>query len=95
MFDVVDLSTNIPWMVIETDNEEESHDIEQKAKLVVESQKILLFCERMKRLSPHWLPLKEHSSSGLETTMRTIRSLFFTSSIPKGKSATSRIPKSQ
>ena len=59
MFDAVDLSTDIPWTIIEVDNEEESNDLKQEAEPMVEIPKVFLFCERMKRLSPHRLPLKE------------------------------------
>ena len=39
--------------------ERESNDVEQEVEPKVEIPKILSFCERMKKLSPHRLPLKE------------------------------------
>ena len=59
MFDAIDLSTNIPWTITEMDDEEESKDVEQRTKPMAELTKALSFLERMKRLSPHRLPLKE------------------------------------
>ena len=59
MFDAVDLSTDIPYTIIKMDNEEELKDVEQGTEPMVELTKALLFSERMKRLSPHRLPLKE------------------------------------
>ena len=59
MFDVVDLSMDIPWTITKMDNEEESKDVEQGTEPIVELTKALSFFERMKRLSPHQLPLKE------------------------------------
>ena len=59
MFDAVDLSSDIPWTINEKDNEEESNDVEQEVEPMAEATKVLSFCERMKRLSPHRLPLKE------------------------------------
>ena len=59
MFDAIDLSTDIPWTIIEMDDEEESNDMEQGTESMAELTKVLSFYERMKRLSPHWLPLKE------------------------------------
>ena len=53
MFNVVDLSMNIPWMITEMDNEEEPNDVEQEVEPMTELTKVLLFCERMKRLSLH------------------------------------------
>ena len=41
MFEAVDLSKDIPWMIIEVDNEEESNDMEQEAKPKVEIPKVL------------------------------------------------------
>ena len=55
----VDLRKDIPWTITEMDDEEESNDVEQEAKPKVEIPKVLSFCERMKRLSLHQLPLKE------------------------------------
>ena len=45
-------------MIIKMDNEEESNDVEQEAEPMTKTLKILLFCESMKRLSPHQLSLK-------------------------------------
>ena len=59
MFDAVDLSSDIPWTLTKTDDDEESNDVEQGTKPMAELTKDLSFCERMKRLSPHRLPLKE------------------------------------
>ena len=59
LFDAVDLSTDIPWMITEVDDEEESNDVEEGDEPMAELTKVLSFCERMKRLSLHWLPLKE------------------------------------
>ena len=53
MFEAVDLSKDIPWTIPKMDNEEESNDVEQEAEPKVEIPKVLLFHERMKRLSPH------------------------------------------
>ena len=59
MFNAVDLSSDIPWTITETDDEEESNYVEQEAEPMAEATKVLSFRERMKRLSPHRLPLKE------------------------------------
>ena len=59
MFDAVDLSLDIPWTITETNDEEESNDVEQEAEPMAEKTKVLSFRERMKRLSSHRLPLKE------------------------------------
>ena len=53
MFEAVDLSIDIPWTITEMDNEEESNDVEQEAEPKVEIPKVLLFHEKMKRLSLH------------------------------------------
>ena len=58
MFDAVDLSSDILWTSTETDDDEESNDVEQGTKPIAEVTEVLSFRERMKRLSPHWLPLK-------------------------------------
>ena len=58
MFDAVDLSLDIPWMLTKTDNDEESNDVEQGTKPMAELTEDLSFRDRMKRLSPHQLPLK-------------------------------------
>ena len=57
IFEAIDLSKDIPWTIIKLDDEEESNDVEQEAE--IEIPKVLSFCERMKRLSLHRLPLKE------------------------------------
>ena len=59
MFDAVDLSIDISWTIIEMDVEEESKDMEQGTEPMAELTKALSFFERMKRLSPYRLPLKE------------------------------------
>ena len=59
MFKAIDLSKNIPWTITKVDDEEESNGMEQEAEPKVEISKVLLFCKRMKRLSPHRLPLKK------------------------------------
>ena len=59
MFDATDLSLDIPWPLTETDDDEESNDVEQGTKPMAELTEDLSFHERMKRLSPHRLPLKE------------------------------------
>ena len=59
MFGAIDLSLDIPLTITEMDNEEESKDVEQRTELMAELTKALSFFERMKRLSPHQLPLKE------------------------------------
>ena len=59
MFDAVDLSSDIPWTLTKTNDDEESNDVEQGTKPMAELTKDLSFRERMKRLSPHRLPLKE------------------------------------
>ena len=41
------------------DNDKESNDMEQGTEPMAELIEVLSFCERMKRLSPHRLPLKE------------------------------------
>ena len=59
MFDAVDLSLDIPWMLTETNDDKESNDVEQGTKPMAELTEDLSFRERMKRLSSHRLPLKE------------------------------------
>ena len=59
MFDAVDLSSDIPWTLTKTDNDKESNDVQQGTKPITELIEDLSFRERMKRLSPHRLPLKE------------------------------------
>ena len=59
MFDAVDLSSDIPWTLTKTDDDEESNDVEQGTKPMAGLTEDLSFRERMKRLSPHRLPLKE------------------------------------
>lgn len=57
--DAVDLSVDIPWKRNELHGEDDSNDVEEEVKVVVESSRTLLSHERMKRLSPHHLTLKE------------------------------------
>ena len=59
MFEAIDLNKDIPWTITEVDDEEESNDVEQEAKPKVEIPKVFSFRERMKRLSPHRLLVKE------------------------------------
>ena len=58
MFDIVDLSSDILWRLTKTNNDEESNDMEQGTKPMAELTEGLSFRERMKRLSPHQLPLR-------------------------------------
>ena len=51
--DFIDLSTDIVWTQIEMDGEEE------EIKDVVDPSRALSFRKKLKRLSPHRLPLKE------------------------------------
>ena len=57
--DVIDLSTDIVWTQIEMDGEEESNGEDEEVKDVADPSRALSFHEKMKRLSPHRLPLKE------------------------------------
>ena len=57
--DVIDLSADIVWTQIETDSEEESNGEYEEVKDVADPSRALSFREKMKRLSPHRLPLKE------------------------------------
>ena len=57
---VIGLSANIAKTPIEMDGEEESNDEEQEVKVVAEPLRTLLFCEKIKKLFSHCLPLKEH-----------------------------------
>ena len=59
MQDVIDLSSDIPWTIINMDDDKESNDVEQGTEPMAELIEVLSFRERMKRLSLHWLPLKE------------------------------------
>ena len=59
MFDAVDLSSDIPWTLTKTDDDDELNEVEQRTKPMAGLTKDLSFHERMKRLSPHRLPLKE------------------------------------
>ena len=59
MFDVVDLSLDIPWTITKMDNDKESNDVEQGTKPMAELTEVLSFCERIKRLFLHQLPLKK------------------------------------
>ena len=56
--DAIDLSADIPWKINVVDSDNNSDDVEE-VNIAAESSKILSFCERMKRLSPHRLPLQE------------------------------------
>ena len=49
MFDAVDLSSDIPWTLTKTDNDEESNDVEQGTKPMVELTEDLLFRCRVER----------------------------------------------
>ena len=51
MVDAIDLSMDIPWMIIEMDIDEESNDIEQDTEPMVEPPKILSFYERIEIVS--------------------------------------------
>ena len=57
--DVIDLRADIVWTQIEMDGEEESNGEDEEVKDVADPSRALSFCEKMKRLSPHRLPLKE------------------------------------
>ena len=48
MFDVVDLSSDIPWTLTKTDDDEESNNVEQGTKPMAELTEDLSFRERMK-----------------------------------------------
>ena len=54
--DAIDLSADNPWKINDVDSDDNSDDVED---IAVESSKTLSFREKMKRLSPHRLPLKE------------------------------------
>ena len=56
--DAVDLSADIPWKINDVDNDDNSEHLEE-VNIAVESPKTLSFRERMRRLLPHRLPLKE------------------------------------
>ena len=56
--DAVDLSADIPWKINDVDSDDNSDDVEE-VNIAMESSKTLSFRERMKRLLPHRLPLKE------------------------------------
>ena len=55
------------------DGEEESNDKEHKVKDVVDPLKTLSFRERMKKLSPHCLPLKERVKDQLISNVDLLR----------------------
>ena len=74
IFEAVDLNKDIPWMIIEVDNDEESNDVEQEVKPKVEIPKILSFRERMERLSPHRLSLKERMKDQTISYLDLLRS---------------------
>ena len=57
--DAIDLSADIVWTQIEMDGEEESNGEDEEVKDVADPSRALSFREKMKRLSPHRLPLKE------------------------------------
>ena len=57
--DVIDLSADILWTQIEMDGGEESNGEDEEVKDVADPSKALSFRKKMKRLSPHCLPLKE------------------------------------
>ena len=57
--DVIHLSADIVWTQIEIDSEEESNGEDEEVKDVADPSRALSFREKMKRLSPHRLPLKE------------------------------------
>ena len=57
--DVIDLSVDIVWTQIEMDGEEESNGEDEELKDVADPSRALSFREKMARLSPHRLPLKE------------------------------------
>ena len=57
--DVIHLSADIVWTQIEMDSEEESNGEDEEVKDVADPSRALSFREKMKRLSPHRLPLKE------------------------------------
>ena len=56
--DPVDLSADIPWKINDVDSDNNSKHVEE-VNIAVESSKTLSFREKMRRLSPHRLPLKE------------------------------------
>ena len=56
--DAVDLSADILWEINDMDGGENLIDVEE-VNIAMESSKTLPFHERMKRLLPHCLPLKE------------------------------------
>ena len=49
----------ILWKIEDMGSEDESIDIDEKVKIVVKSTKTMSFCERMRRVWLHRLPLKE------------------------------------
>ena len=55
----LDLSVDIPWMIVKMNGEEESNNMEQEIELITKHLKNLSFCEKMKRLFPNCLPLKK------------------------------------
>ena len=57
--DVIDLSADIIWTKIEMDSEEESNGEDEEVRDVADPSRALSFCEKMKRLLPYRLPLKE------------------------------------
>ena len=59
MDDVIDFSTDIAWTSIEMDGDAESNDEDEEGKDVADPPRTLLFLEKMNKLLPHCLPLKE------------------------------------
>ena len=59
MDNVIDLSANIAWTSIKINGDAESNDKDKERKDVADPPKTSSFREKMKKLSPHRLPLKE------------------------------------
>ena len=57
--DVIDLSADISWSPIKIDSDEESHDEEKDEKAMEDPMRNLSFFEKMKRLLPRRLLLRE------------------------------------
>ena len=53
------MSEDIAWTPIKMGGEEESNGEEQEVKDVADPPRTLSFCEKMKKMSPHCLLLKE------------------------------------
>ena len=71
--DVIDLSADIVWIQIEMDSEEESNGEDEEVKDVADPSRALSFCEKMKRLSPHRLLLKERKKDHTISYMDLLR----------------------